>query len=77
MELEAEDKILRFSRCPKCDLYRGSNDPTLNWVKQIKDAKIMSEKLINLGEIAKIEEGLLCNLCKEVIKKRIEMRWKL
>ena len=77
MTLESNDKILRFSRCPKCDLYIGTNDPTLNWVMQIKDAKIMSEKLKNLGEIAKIEEGVLCSLCKEVTKKRIEMRWKI
>ena len=77
MTTESNGKILRFSRCPKCDLFGGTNDPTLNWVMQIKDAKIMSDKLKNLGEIAKIEEGLLCNLCKEVNKKVVEMRWKI
>lgn len=76
MELDSEDKILRFSRCSKCDLFMPGVDPTMDWVVQIKGAKIMSDKLKNLGEIAKIEEGLLCNLCKEVTKKRIEMRWK-
>ena len=77
MTLDSEDKILRFSRCQKCDLFRPGVDPTMDWVLQIKNAKIMSDRLKNLGEIAKIEEGLLCNLCKEVTKKRIEMRWRL
>ena len=77
MTLESSDKILRFSRCSRCDLFKPGVDPTMDWVMQIKDAKIMSDRLKNLGEIAKVEEGLLCSLCKEVTKKRIEMRWKV
>ncbi len=77
MTLSSNDKILRFSRCSKCDLYRPGIDPTLDWIEQIRGATIMSGKLKNLGEIAKIEEGLLCSLCKEVTKKKIEMLWRL
>ena len=77
MMLSSNDKILRFSRCSKCDLYRPGIDPTLDWIEQIRGATIMSGKLKNLGEIAKIEEGLLCSLCKEVTKKKIEMLWRL
>ena len=77
MTLQPSDKILRFSRCSKCDLSQPGEDPTMVWVLKIKDARLISPGLKNLGEIAKIEEGLLCNLCREVTRKQIEMRWRI
>ena len=77
MTAQSRDKILRFSRCTKCDLSRPGHDPTMEWMAHIKNAKVMTSGLTNLGEIAKIEEGLLCGLCKEVTRKQVEMRWKI
>ena len=76
MTLQPSDKILRFSRCSTCDLCRPGEDPLIIWIQKIKNAKLTSG-LENLGEIAKIEEGLLCNLCRGVTKRQIEIRWKI
>ena len=77
MTAQSRDKILRFSRCTKCDLSQPGNDPTMEWMVQIKNARVFTPGLAGLGEIAKIEEGLLCSLCKEVTKKQVEMVWKI